>query len=38
MVKKALVRQPSPRLAEGIVTHIEREAVDFELAQEQWDA
>jgi len=38
MVKKALVRQPSPRLAQGIVTHIERQAVDFDLAQKQWEA
>jgi dimethylargininase len=36
--KKALVRRPSPRLAEGLVTHIEREKVDVELAQEQWEA
>ena len=33
---KALVRRPSPRLAEGIITHIERESVDVELAFEQW--
>lgn len=31
----ALVRRPSPRLAEGIVTHIERTAVDLELARRQ---
>lgn len=36
--KKALVRRPSPRLAEGLVTHIEREKVDVELAVEQWEA
>ena len=36
--KKALVRRPSPRLAEGLVTHIEREKVDADLAAEQWEA
>lgn len=36
--KKALVRRPSPRLAEGLVTHIEREKVDAGLAIEQWEA
>lgn len=36
--KKALVRRPSPRLAEGLVTHIERERVDVGLALEQWEA
>jgi dimethylargininase len=34
----ALVRRPSPRLGEGIVTHAERRPVDVELAQEQWAA
>lgn len=33
----ALVRRPSPRLAEGIVTHIERKPVDVALAFRQWD-
>jgi dimethylargininase len=33
----ALVRRPSPRLAEGIVTHIERSAVDVGLALDQHD-
>lgn len=33
---KALVRRPSPRLHEGIVGHIERVPVDYELAVEQW--
>lgn len=33
---KALVRRPSPRLAEGEVTHIERSAIDLTLADEQW--
>ena len=31
----ALVRRPSPRLAEGIVTHIARTPVDVELARRQ---
>ncbi|MEV4173493.1 dimethylargininase [Nonomuraea sp. NPDC049709] len=34
----ALVRKPGPRLAEGIVTHIEREPVDCERAAAQHDA
>ncbi|MFJ5780078.1 dimethylargininase [Streptomyces sp. NPDC093094] len=36
--KKALVRRPGPRLAEGLVTHIERVEVDAALAVEQWEA
>lgn len=36
--KKALIRRPSPRLAEGLVTHLEREKVDVGLAEEQWEA
>jgi dimethylargininase len=32
-----LVRRPSSRLAEGLVTHIERQPVDVELAMRQWD-
>jgi dimethylargininase len=32
----ALVRRPSPRLAEGIVTHIERQPVDYDRAVRQW--
>lgn len=35
--RKALVRRPSPRLSEGIVEHIEREPVDYELAVKQWE-
>ncbi|MFI6477455.1 hypothetical protein ACIBH1_05965 [Nonomuraea sp. NPDC050663] len=31
----ALVREPGPRIAEGIVTHLEREPVDAGLAAEQ---
>lgn len=34
--KKALVRRPSPRLAEGIATHIDRQLVDVAAALEQW--
>jgi dimethylargininase len=33
---KALVRRPGPRLAEGIVTHIDRRPVDRDLAERQW--
>ena len=36
MPMRALVRRPSPRLAEGIVTHTERVAVDPDLALRQW--
>jgi dimethylargininase len=32
----ALVRQPGPRLAEGLVTHIARQSVDVALANRQW--
>jgi dimethylargininase len=35
---RALVRRPSTRLADGIVTHAERRAVDVGLAREQWQA
>lgn len=34
---RALVRRPSPRLADGLVTHIERQPIDLELATKQWD-
>ena len=34
----ALVRRPSPRLADGLVTHIERTPVDADLAVRQWQA
>ncbi len=34
----ALIRRPSPRLAEGIVTHIERTTVDIELAARQHES
>ncbi|WP_221349690.1 dimethylargininase [Streptomyces beigongshangae] len=36
--RKALVRRPGPRLAEGLVTHLERTPVDAALAAEQWEA
>ncbi|GAA3099053.1 dimethylargininase [Streptomyces rectiviolaceus] len=36
--RKALIRRPSPRLAEGLVTHVERTPVDAGLALEQWEA
>ncbi|MFC7219369.1 dimethylargininase [Streptomyces polyrhachis] len=35
--RTALVRRPSPRLAEGLVTHIERRPVDAALALRQWE-
>ncbi len=34
----ALVRRPGPRLAEGLLTHLERTAVDVDLARAQWEA
>jgi dimethylargininase len=33
---RALVRRPSPRLAEGLLTHLERVPVDVDLAVRQW--
>ena len=36
--RRALVRRPSSRLAEGLVTHIERQPVDVDLAARQWEA
>ncbi|WP_168582453.1 dimethylargininase [Gephyromycinifex aptenodytis] len=36
-LRHALVRRPSSRLAEGIVTHIDRTPLDVELAQRQWE-
>ena len=32
----ALIRRPGPRLAEGLVTHISRMAIDEQLAERQW--
>ena len=38
LMRHALVRRPSPRLADGLITHIDRsDHVDAELAQRQWD-
>ena len=37
MNRRALVRRPSPRLAEGLITHIARTPVDAGLAQQQWE-
>lgn len=34
---RLLVRQPSPRLAEGELTHLERTPIDPALAQRQWE-
>ena len=34
---RALIRRPGPRLAEGLVTHIDRVPVDAALAHEQWE-
>jgi dimethylargininase len=36
MEKRALVRRPGPRLAEGLITHISRTDVDGDLALRQW--
>ena len=36
MERRALVRRPGPRLADGLVTHIERTPVDVRLAERQW--
>ncbi|MFF4232797.1 dimethylargininase [Streptomyces sp. NPDC001820] len=35
--RKALIRRPGPRLAEGLVTHMERSPVDADLALQQWE-
>jgi dimethylargininase len=35
--KKALVRRPGSRLAEGLITHIERSPVDVNIAMKQWE-
>lgn len=35
--QQALVRRPGPRLAEGLVTHIDRRPVDPALALRQWE-
>jgi dimethylargininase len=36
--RRALVRRPSSRLEDGIVTHIDRQPVDAALAMDQWHA
>ena len=36
-MKRALVRRPSPRLADGLITHIARVPVDADLALRQWE-
>ena len=36
MLPTVIVRAPSPRLADGLVTHIERQLVDLDLARRQW--
>ena len=35
---RCLVRRPSPRLADGLLTHLERVPVDADLARRQWRA
>lgn len=37
MPKRALVRRPGPRLAEGLITHIQRSSIDLDQAQQQWE-
>lgn len=34
--RQALIRRPSPRLSDGLVTHIDRVPVDVDLAARQW--
>lgn len=36
--QRALVRRPSTRLADGLVTHVERQPIDVDLARRQWTA
>ncbi|MBS2940382.1 N(G),N(G)-dimethylarginine dimethylaminohydrolase [Nocardioides sp. J2M5] len=38
MNRRALVRRPGPRLADGLLTHIDRVPVDLDLAGRQWEA
>jgi dimethylargininase len=35
--KRALVRRPGPRLADGLLTHLDRVAIDADLAGRQWE-
>lgn len=37
MERRALVRRPGPRLADGLLTHIERVPVDVDRALRQWE-
>ena len=37
MRKQALVRRPGPRVAEGLLTHLDRTPVDPDLALRQWE-
>ncbi len=37
MTQRALVRRPGPRLAEGLLTHLERSSIDLDLAYAQWE-
>jgi len=34
----ALIRRPGPRLADGLVTHVEKQAIDLDLALAQWES
>ncbi|MET3804130.1 dimethylargininase [Nakamurella sp. UYEF19] len=34
--RRALIRRPSPHLADGLITHIDRSPIDIDLAGEQW--
>ena len=36
--RTALIRRPGPRLADGLVTHLEKSSIDVDLAFEQWEA
>ena len=35
-LQRALVRRPSPRLSDGLVTHVQRQPIDRERALQQW--
>ena len=36
ILQRALVRRPSPKLADGLITHIDRVPIDIDLAVAQW--
>lgn len=36
--RTALIRRPGPRLADGLVTHLEKSPIDLDLATEQWES